>query len=90
MRGVAVVESRRRGLVNEPLYWQPRQLSRQPGGTALVVIEVGGDADDGFLDLLSQGLPSTLGQLPENKADSSWGRKVFPPSKNSFWVPSMS
>ena len=21
------------------------------------------------------------------KADSSWGRKVFPPSKNSFWVP---
>ena len=75
VRGVAVVESRRRGLVNEPLYWQPRQLSRQPGGTALVVIEVGGDADDGFLDLLSQGLPSTLGQLPENQGGQLMGKK---------------
>ena len=75
--GAAVEEGRGGGLIDEPLYRQSRQLSRQTGGAALVVVEIGGDADDGLLDPLSQGRLGALGQLPQHQSGQLVGQKAL-------------
>ena len=65
--GIAVVESGGGGLVEEPFYVQPRQLGSQLGGTALVVVEISRNADDGLLHLLAQITLRVLQQLAEHQ-----------------------
>ena len=67
LRPLPVAEGGGGGLVNQPLHRQSGQLSGQLGGAALVVVEVGGHADDRFLHRFSQIPPGVLQQLAQDQ-----------------------
>ena len=64
---LAVIQCRCRWLIDKPLDRQSRQLRCQPCGTALIVVEIGRHTDDRLFDLLPQGFPGVLGQLPQHQ-----------------------
>src|ERR1035437_9315444 len=74
-----VGERGRRRLVDEALHLQPGDLSGVLGRLALGVVEVGGDRDDGPVDLLAQvGLGRFL-QLREDHCRDLGGSHLLPP-----------